>query len=114
MNPSFQNLPTAGLQLSPGRPTRITPPQWLNYKLITTTTSTETVPQGVYQVLAAVWGGSGAGVAAATAGGGGGGGFAMGIFDVVPGQVLPTITIGAASGTSSFGTFLIENFAILK
>lgn len=88
---------------APNRPTRIAPPEWRNGKIITATTSTEVVPQNVYQILAMVFGGGANGTVAT---GGGGGGFAMGIIDVVPGQLLPTITVGAISGTSSIGTIL--------
>lgn len=94
-----------------GAPARIAPPAWLNYDLITATTSTWTVPENVFQILAMVWGGGAAGTD--NNGGGGGGGFAMGILNVKPGQVLPTITIGAggatsgaSGGTTSIGTTL--------
>ena len=95
-----------GYSLPPNVATRAAPPEWKNYKLITSTTSTETVPLNVYQILACVWGGGGNGTAAATPAGGGGGGFAMGILDVVAGQLLPTITVGALGGTSSVGSLL--------
>ena len=95
------NKGTYGYPLPPNAPTRIAPPEWRSCKLITATTSAEVVPQNVYQMLAMVWGGGGQG-------GGGGGGFAMGIIDVVPGQLLPTITVatGGAGGSSSFGACL--------
>ena len=51
------------------------------------------VPDDVYTIGVAVAGGGGAG---ASNGGGGGGGFAYATFDVMPGQLLPTITVGAA------------------
>lgn len=92
-----------GIATPPNEMTRVTPPEWKNYKLITATTSTQVVPQNVYQMLVMVWGAGASGGSAA----GGGGGFAMGIVDVVPGQLLPTITVGTTAGaTSSFGTLL--------
>ena len=94
-----------GFGLPPNQATRVAPPKWTNYKLFNATTSTETVPQNVYQLLVMVWGGGANGrVSTSPYGGGGGGGFSMGIVDVIPGQVLPTITVGASGGTSSFGT----------
>src|SRR5574343_1316974 len=87
----------------PNGQVRISPPEWKSYKLITATTSSEVVPQNVYQMFVHVFGGGGN---SGASGGGGGGGFACGIIDVVPGQLLPTITVGAAGGTSSFGTLL--------
>ena len=94
-----------------GAPARVAPEIWRNYDLITVTTSVWVVPKNVFQIYAMVWGGGAAGTDAT--GGGGGGGFAMGIIDVVPGQMLPTITIGAggatsgaAGGTSSIGAIL--------
>jgi len=88
---------------------------WTKAKLILNTTSTEVAPPNVYKVWVHVIG----------AGGGGGwypgagGGYASGIINVIPGQLLPTITIGAsgsqalangsnggAGGTTSFGTLL--------
>ena len=83
-----------GISLPPNISTRIAPPEWRRAKLITATTSTETVPQNVYQIAVAVAGGGGNGAGSSGAGGGGGG-FAFGVIDVVPGQLLPTITIGA-------------------
>lgn len=94
-----------GYPQAPNKSTRIAPPEWRRAKMITATTSNEVVPQNVYQILAMVFGG-GANGAAAGGAGGAGGGFAMGIIDVVPGQLLPTITVGGVSGTSSVGTLL--------
>jgi len=85
------NKGTYGYPLPPNAPTRVAPPEWKSCKLITTTTSTEVVPQNVFQMGVAVFGG-GANGSGATAGGGGG--FAFGILDVVPGQYLPTLTVG--------------------
>ena len=90
------NKGTYGYPLPPNSPTRIAPPEWKNYKLIAATTSNEVVPQNVYQMLVMVWGGGSLG----------GGGFAMGIVDVVPGQTLPTITVGGQGGSSSFGALV--------
>ena len=84
---------------------RIKPPFWSSARLITATTSTERVPRNTYQMGVMVFGGGGNG-GGSSGGGGGGGGFAWGIVDVNPGQLLPTITVGAAAGTSSFGTLL--------
>lgn len=105
-----QNKGTYGFPLPPNAQTRVAPPEWKNANLITATTSTEVVPQNVYQIGVAVFGGGGGGAgddgsSGANARGGGGGGFAFGIVDVVPGQLLPTITIGAAgtAGSNSVG-----------
>ena len=98
------NKGSYGYPLPPNGFVRVAPSEWTQYKLITTTTSTETVPQNVFQMGVAVFGGGGTGGSAVA--GGGGGGFAFGIVDVIPGQLLPTITIGASAGTSSFGTLL--------
>jgi uncharacterized membrane protein (DUF4010 family) len=99
-----------GYPLAPGVSTRIAPPEWRSYKLFgkAGTYTGEIVPVNVYQMLVCVWGAGGCGYYSSPYTGGGGGGFAMGIIDVVPGSVLPTITIGqglspnntAASGTS--------------
>ena len=69
-----QNKGTYGFPLPPNAQTRVAPPEWKSYKLITATTSTEVVPQNVYQMLVCVWGGGGSGVSATPAAGGGGGG----------------------------------------
>lgn len=98
MNDSLYGFPKA-----PNKPTRIAPPEWKNYQLIKSSTSTGVVPQNVYQILACVWGGGANGT---TSYGGAGGGFAMGILDVIPGQRLPAITVGGVSGTSSIGSLI--------
>ena len=99
-----------GYGLPPNNATRVAPSRWTNFKLITTTTSTETVPLNVYQIGVAVWGGGGNGALTndntTPMAGGGGGGFSYGILDVIPGQTLPTLTVGAQGGTSSCGTLL--------
>lgn len=100
---STPHLTAFGQPPAPGKATRIAPPEWKKYKIITTTTSTETVPDNVYQMMVMVWGG---GTNAASTTPGGGGGFGMGIIDVTPGQLLPTLTIGAAQFTSSFGSLI--------
>ena len=77
-------------------------------------TSNWTVPSGVYQIYAEVWGGGGGGTGT-DGGAGGGGGYAAGYFAVTPGQAI-SITVGAggiggtrgitpggAGGTSSCG-----------
>ncbi len=50
-----------GFGLPPNQATRVAPPKYTNYKLINATTSTETVPANVYQLLVMVWGGGGSG-----------------------------------------------------
>jgi hypothetical protein len=97
------NNGTYGYPVAPNVAKRVAPSKWCNYKLITATTSAEVVPQNVYQMLVMVWGG---GADGDFSNGGAGGGFAMGVVDVTPGQLLPTITVGAIGGTSSFGTLL--------
>jgi hypothetical protein len=78
-----------GIANPPNEQLRIAPPEWKRFKIITATTSAETVPQNVYQVLVMVFGGGGNGSATAGQGyGGGGGGFAMGIIDVVPNRII--------------------------
>jgi hypothetical protein len=52
-----------GFGLPPNQATRVAPPKWTNYKLITTTTSAETVPLNVYQIGVAVFGAGGGGAA---------------------------------------------------
>jgi hypothetical protein len=84
-----------------------------------------TVPSGITQIRARVLGGGGGGNGGETSGvvnkgtGGGGGGFAMGVFDVTPGDVI-TVTVGAfgeggrldtgnlpsSGGTSSVGALI--------
>jgi len=115
-----------GFGMPPNQATRLAPPAWTNaYPYLTAGTYNDfVVPANVYQIMVCVWGGGGSGgsgnVYASTHGrGGDGGGYAQGIVDVIPGQVLPTITVGAggaitgsnsaqgnAGGTSSFGTLL--------
>ena len=46
-----------GYSLPPNVPMRVAPPEWKSYKLITATTSAEVVPQNVYQMAVAVFGG---------------------------------------------------------
>lgn len=94
-----------GFTQPPNVSTRIAPPEWRSYKLITATTSAEVVPQNVYQIKVMVWGAGDTGVVASYPGAGGG--FAEAIVDVVPGQLLPTITVGTTAGsTSSFGALI--------
>ena len=61
-----------GYSLPPNALTRVAPPEWKSYKLITATTSAEVVPQNVFQMGVAVWGGGANGVAGISGGGGGG------------------------------------------
>jgi len=70
------NKGSYGYPLPPNGFVRVAPSEWKQYKLITTTTSTETVPQNVFQIGVAVFGGGGNGF---TYSGGGGGGLAFGI-----------------------------------
>lgn len=99
--------------VSPGL-IRVTPAEWTQFKEITATTSSEVVPANVFQMGVMVFGGGGGpGSTNNYYNGGAGGGFAYGVVDVVPGQLLPTITIsptvasnGAAGGTCSFGSLL--------
>lgn len=94
-----------GFSKPPATSLRIAPPEWRSYKLITETTSEEVVPQNVYQIKVMVWGAGDAGVVGNYPGAGGG--FAEAIIDVVPGQLLPTITVGTTAGsTSSFGALI--------
>ena len=95
------NLTAFGQPPAPNKATRVPPPLWTKYKIIRDTTSTEVVPDNVYQVLAMVWGAGGS--SGGGGAGGGGGGFGMGVIDVTPGQLYPTLTIG---GTSSFGSLI--------
>ena len=97
------NKGTYGFPIPPAMPTRIAPPEWRSHKLISATTSSEVVPNNVWQMLALVWGGGAAG----GSGGGGGGGFAMGIIDVVPGQILPTLTVGALRSLESVAGLVV-------
>lgn len=81
------------------------PPEWMHHKAYLTAGAQAnfTVPANVYQIYAMVFGGGGNMASAIS---GGGGGFVSGVIDVTPGQILPTITVGAAQGTSSIGTLL--------
>ena len=71
-NDAPANKGTYGFPLPPNAETRVAPPKWENFKLITSTTSSEVVPQNVYQMLALVWGG-GMGGNNGSGGGSGGG-----------------------------------------
>jgi hypothetical protein len=53
--------------LPPNAQTRVAPGRWAQFKLITATTSTEVVPQNVYQMGVAVWGGGGNGASTTSA-----------------------------------------------
>lgn len=63
-----------------------------------------TVPAGVTSITIEVVGGGGSGGYNGT-GGGGGGGYSMGTYSVTPFTTIP-VTIGAAGGTTSVGTFI--------
>lgn len=108
-----------GFPLPPNAPTRVVPPRWDNMKVYDVAGSYNdfTVPQNVFQVRAIIIGAgaSGAAMRSATAfaeaTGGAAGAYADVILDVVPGQALPTITVGAggvavsiASGTTTVQT----------
>lgn len=119
------NRGTYGFSLPPNYATRVAPPRWTNARAYTVagTYTGFIVPANVFQIGIMVAGAGGSGAMSYNTGyvatGGGGGGFAFGILDVVPGQVLPTITVGAggaslntttgngnAGGTSSFGNIV--------
>jgi hypothetical protein len=121
------NRGTYGYPLPPNYATTLVPPRWTNARAYTVAGAYTgfVVPANVFQIglMVVGAGGSGAMATASTgnvATGGGGGGFAFGILDVTPGQVLPTITVGAggaalntvsntngnSGGTSSFGTIV--------
>lgn len=121
------NRSNYGYPLPPNYATRVAPPRWTNARAYTRagTYTDFVVPANVFQIGLMVVGAGGSGAMATpnngyVATGGGGGGFAFGILDVTPGQVLPTITVGAggaalitvsgvngnAGGTSSFGTIV--------
>lgn len=103
-----------GYGLPPNFSTRVAPPRWASQQaFIVPGTYSFTVPQNVYQIYAFVIGGGGSGAMSQynpgnspIAGGGAGGGFASGIIDVIPGQLLPSIVVGAggASVTSTLST----------
>lgn len=85
-----------------------------------TSSGTFTVPAGVTQVKARVWGAGGAGAGSTTgspAGGGAGGGYAEGWVPVTPGASIPVTVAaavpganggaaGGAGGSSSFGSLI--------
>ncbi|MFO0271354.1 MAG: glycine-rich domain-containing protein [Gemmatimonadota bacterium] len=120
--------PSYGIPAPPNRPTRFPPPAWRNCRAWLapgTYTDPFVVPQNVYQLYVVVIGAGGSGGLSNNSGGfglsatgGGGGGCISAILDVVPGQPLPTITVGAggaalttsgngnAGGTSSFGSLM--------
>lgn len=118
-----------GYPLPPNRPTRVAPPKWANCQAWLspgTYTTPFVVPQNVYQLYAVVIGAGGSGALSSSnsgsglsATGAGGGGCIAAILDVVPGQTLPTITVGAGGapltavnangnpgGTSSLGAIM--------
>ncbi len=67
-------------------------------------TSSFTIPAGVTKIIVEVWGGGGDG-GSGGGGGGGGGGYGKDIFNVIPGTIY-NVTVGGASGTSSFGALI--------
>ena len=100
------NKGTYGYPLPPNAPTRVAPPAFMNNKAFMApgAYTGEVVPQNVYQIAALVIGGGGGGGAATSsayetslATGGGAGAYALVMLDVVPGQTLPTITVGLVS-----------------
>ena len=86
---------------------RVAPPMWKEAKpfVLAGTYTGEVVPENVYQIGVYVMGAGGNGVA--NNAGGGGGGFAFGIIDVVPGEILPSFTVGAVGANSTFGESLL-------
>lgn len=104
------NKGTYGFPVPPNVATRVAPPQWKSFRpyLKPGAYNDFIVPQNVYQLAVIVVGGGGGGGARSgvgNGGGGGGGGFAFGIVDVVPGQAIPTVTVGVGgtSGTDVAG-----------
>lgn len=100
-----------GFPLPPNAPTRVSPPKWASFiEFITPGTYQFEVPQNVYRLRAIVIGAGGSGAAVRTdlqsaallATGGAAGAYAEVLIDVIPGQKLPTITVGAGgAGVSS-------------
>ena len=87
----------------------VDPRQYKNYQEYTSAGSYSfTVPAGVSRIRAIVVGAGGGGACSKTTyyggNGGGGGGFAMGEYDVIPGQVLAITVGGSGSGSSSNNT----------
>ncbi len=90
-----------GFGLPPNYATRVAPAVWTNCRpyIRSGTYNDFVVPQNVYQIMVCVWGAGGGGSANSSGidslfpRGGDGGGYAQGIIDVVPGQVLDTITV---------------------
>lgn len=66
----------------------VLPASWANWTLITTSGGTFTVPDGVAQIRAYVFGGGGDGSSSAGGGGGGGGGCTFGTIPCKPGDVF--------------------------
>jgi hypothetical protein len=66
-----------GFPLPPNGFVRTAPLEWKQTKLITVTTSSEVVPQNVFQIGVAVFGGGGNGSTTDNQGSGGGGGFCI-------------------------------------
>ena len=63
------------------------------------TTTTFTVPAGVYSIYCKVWGAGGGGSGYTGIGGGGGGGYSEGVLAVTPGQVVAVLAgVGGAGG----------------
>lgn len=77
--------------------------QGFNQEQYFTTSGNFIVPDFIFKIRASAWGAGGGGgneAAASPGSGGGGGGFAMGIFNVTPGQVIPLgIGTGGANGS---------------
>lgn len=69
-----------------------------------TSSSTLTIPNNVSTIIVEVIGGGGSGGGNGT-GGGGGGGYAKGTYAVLPNSSY-SVTIGGASGTTSFGSII--------
>lgn len=72
--------------------------RWGHALLITSSTTTQRVPDGVYRLGIAVAGGGANGGVSNPWDGGAGGGFAFGLFSVSPGALLLPITVGGEIG----------------
>lgn len=110
-NGNLGNEPTPGAWWTAVKPFSGQPQKWTHCQaFVTPATGLEfTVPADVYQIGLYVMGGGGNGYASETIGevhGGGGGAFIWAVMDVVPGQVISGINVGAAGASSSIDGLL--------